>query len=564
MKKILIFFILFSSLLHGETIALFFKGNKHIKERELYGALGLHKPYFYEFYKDEPAADPKTLMLLVETIKNYYKRKGFFNVKVTNASSENEIVIVIEEEKPIRIADVTTISQYELTSQIPFIKGDVFDADIFAQSKKDISLFYANKNYCNARLNSKAWIDIQTNYAYLMYEVTPNKVCHFGFIKITSSENVEAKIIESLLYMKEDEPFSVQKITQSYESLYGYEGISKASIDTKIDDNNSVNVDVSITENEKPIRFQIGVGVSSDEGAMASLGVKHRNLFGNLKTVSLTTRVTQIKQNVKTNFDMPLENRNSTGVELGLENELFEGFKENRVFGGVFLKQRDIPHTFKEGLVFDSSYTYDSDDTLLFPEGSLFVLSPKLEWDYDTRDKILDPSKGYFIRSEVMGSLLNEISDASYYKFKLSGGYILPISPSILAMKASFGSLRLYQGDIPASYRFYTGGMYSNRAYGYRKLGPTNNEGDPIGSDSVLETTVEYRFPVYGDLRGVVFNDNTFIGTSEVPDYNQGYYSGGIGLRYVTPIGPIALDAGFDISNPMKQYAFHFHIGELF
>jgi outer membrane translocation and assembly module TamA len=76
--------------------------------------------------------------------------------------------------------------------------------------------------------------------------------------------------------------------------------------------------------------------------------------------------------------------------------------------------------------------------------------------------------------------------------------------------------------------------------------------------------TAEYRFAISGNFRGVVFNDTTFIGEKEIPDQKNGYYSLGAGIRYVTPIGPIAFDIGFDAQNPKEQYAFHFHIGELF
>jgi outer membrane translocation and assembly module TamA len=106
--------------------------------------------------------------------------------------------------------------------------------------------------------------------------------------------------------------------------------------------------------------------------------------------------------------------------------------------------------------------------------------------------------------------------------------------------------------------------MNSNRAYGYRKLGPKNDKGDPIGSDSIIEATVEYRFPIYGNFKGVVFNDNTFLKSDYMDGYDKGYHSAGFGLRYLTPIGPIAIDFGFDMSNPTSQYAFHFHVGELF
>lgn len=101
--------------------------------------------------------------------------------------------------------------------------------------------------------------------------------------------------------------------------------------------------------------------------------------------------------------------------------------------------------------------------------------------------------------------------------------------------------------------------MNSNRAYGYRKLGPMDDSSNPIGFDSVIETKIEERFPIYGAIKGVVFNDNTFIGNDSMPGFDKGYYSAGVGLRYATPIGPLAIDFGFDIADPTAQYAFHFH-----
>jgi outer membrane protein assembly complex protein YaeT len=564
MKRKILFLLLFTSSLYADLMPVVFEGNTQVSERALYEALNLHKPYLYEFWKKEPTVNPQTLVLLSETIKNFYRSQGFFHTIVTHSTDEERIHFFIQEGLPVRVEDITMISLLDIRPLVPFDKGEIFDSAKFDDSKKAIKLLYADEGYCNTKIDAKAWVDIETDSAYLAYDVTPNSLCHFGPISIEPSENIDAEIIRSFLYIKEGEPFSPRDIRRSYQSLYGQEGISKAIIDTDIQNRTVSPVKVTVTENEKPIRFQTGIGASSDEGAMFSLGVKHRNLFGNLKTLSISTRITEIKKTVKSSFDMPLQNRNATGAEIGLENERFLGFKEERLFGSIYLKQREIPHLFQESLLFDHTITYDSEDTIVFPEGKLFVLSPKLQWDYDTRDNILNPTQGYFLRSELMGSLQSDISDASYYKYLLSGGYIIPFLPSVVALKVDFGSLRLYDGDIPASYRFYTGGMNSNRAYGYRELGPTNLQGDPLGSDSVLETAAEYRFPIYGNFRGVVFNDNTFIGNSYYPDYDQGYYSAGLGLRYSTPVGPIAIDFGFDLKDPAEQYALHFHIGELF
>jgi len=80
----------------------------------------------------------------------------------------------------------------------------------------------------------------------------------------------------------------------------------------------------------------------------------------------------------------------------------------------------------------------------------------------------------------------------------------------------------------------------------------------------VFETTIEYRYPIYNNFKGVIFNDNTFIADSPVNNYNGGYYSLGVGIRYETPIGPLAFDIGFDVNDPQENYAFQFRIGEVF
>jgi len=565
LKKKFFLLLFFSTLLFGEKLQLLFDGNRHISSSELYLSLDLHQREFYEFYKENPQLELKTIDLVVQTLKDYYKTKGFFHAEVSYFVDRNNITITIEEKSPIIIKDISNNSDLGLNENIPFVVGDIFDSSKFTQSKKNIKHLYAKGGYCNASVDAKAWIDIEQNHAYLQYQSQKNKKCYFGKIDVSPSENIEEEIIRSVLYMQEGSEFSSHSITRSYEELYSYEGISKAIINTEVTKDELVDADVVVVENENPIRFEFGVGASSDEGAMVSMGIMHRNFLGNLKTLSLRGRAAEIKQNVILSFDMPLTKRNFTGFETGFENENFLGFKEYKFFSNLYLKHKREKHVFKESIIFDNINTYESDDEILFPLNQLFVTSAKLEYNYDTRDKILDPSRGHFIKSEIMGSAKGSISDATYYKYRVGGGVINSLNSTTLALKADYGTLKLIEGAIPTSYRFFAGGMHSNRGYGYRKLGPTNDAGDPIGFDSIFEATAEARFKIYGNFKGVVFNDNSFVAQSSgAPDFSSGYHSLGFGIRYMTPIGPIAVDVGFDVDNPKEQYAIHFHVGELF
>jgi outer membrane translocation and assembly module TamA len=322
---------------------------------------------------------------------------------------------------------------------------------------------------------------------------------------------------------------------------------------------------LNIEEADRPIRFTAGLGYSSDQGVSAQIGLKHRNFFGDLKTLGIDLHYTQIKQEGALSFAYPLQDRGIFGADIGYKNEIFDGYQTKSTYEKLTEKYQDRPASVMMGVLFDQVKTYDSKDIETFPNSRLSLVSPIGELNYDTRDKPLDPTKGYWLNANVMGSLYTpQVSDATYFKSLLSGAYITSIDEHIFGAKLKWGTLRIYDGEVPSSYRFYAGGMNSNRAYTYRDLGPKNSDGDPIGFSSLVEGTLEYRFPIYQEFRGVLFTDITFASDKIIPNYNDDRYMGvGVGLRYVTPVGPVAVDFGMDPENS-AQYAIHFRIGELF
>ena len=95
------------------------------------------------------------------------------------------------------------------------------------------------------------------------------------------------------------------------------------------------------------------------------------------------------------------------------------------------------------------------------------------------------------------------------------------------------------------------------RGYPYQKLGPLDVNGNPIGGYSLLEGDVEYRFPLPWpeSMEGVVFFDfgNVFENHSEPVSKGLRYTSGG-GLRYLTPVGPVRFDFGYELNPPKGDF----------
>ena len=562
-KKLLLSSV-FISLLSAATYPIKFIGNYHISSNKLYAALGIKKPSFYQFWKKESFVDTKTLPLVKSKLINFYRLEGFYHCKVQSSIKNKIIYLHIKEGKPIIIKSVSIISKYDIKKFIPFKKGSIFSAKKFDKSKKEIKKYYNEKGYCLVDLSAKAWIDIVKNEAYLTYEAKPNKICKFGNIKIKAPKDIDQNILKSFLEFKKGDIYSLKKISKTYKNFYARDGIASVLIKPIKNDNATVDIDIKVEENTKPYYLQAGIGINSDEGAEAVFGIKDRNFKGNLKTLGLFTKYTHLEKSIALNFDMPLYHKKIFGAQSKYTYEIYPGFKEKKFLQTLFLKYTNKTNIFQGDIIIDTSKIYDSNDPQAYKEGNFLLTSAKITYIKDTRDDMLEPTKGYFVKNTILGSFKCDISDASYYKYEFEGGYILPFLPYIVAFKAHFGSLHKIRGDIPASYRFFAGGMDSNRAYTYRDLGPKDKDNNPIGVNSIFEITAEYRFPIKGNFGGVLFSDNSYISQDSMPNFSKSYNSLGFGLRYKTPIGALAFDIGFDTAHPSSQHAFHFRIGEQF
>ncbi|MFZ2891169.1 autotransporter assembly complex protein TamA [Sulfuricurvum sp.] len=563
--RIISVLMIFALLALSAPLRIAFNGNEKITTDTLYGVLGLRKPYGIEVWEEQPSIEPIAITQSVSALSSFYRSKGFYHAKITAESNEKEVIFKIQENNPIRISDIKINSLLDIESAITLHTDDLFDQEAFSSSKSAIKKRYGEAGYCNAQFNTKAWVDIETDHAYLLFEATPGEICTFGTIHVESTPNIDGELTTSMLRFEEGDPYSIEAIRLSYETLYAQEGITRVLINDNDRNGSIVPITLSIEEADQPIRFTAGLGYSSDEGIQAQTGIKHRNFFGNLKTLALDYHYSQIKQDASGAITMPLYNRGLLAGEIGYTNEIFDGYKSESTYEKITAKYQDTPTSVMTGILFDRVKTYDSNDITAFPDSVLFITSPLGEINLDTRNKPLEPTKGYWLNAKLTGSLRSAVfSDATYFKSLLSGAYIMSIDNHIFGAKLKWGTLHIYDGTVPSSYRFYAGGMNSNRAYTYRDLGPKNTGGDPIGFSALTEGTFEYRFPIYQEFRGILFSDLTFASQNTFYDYaHDAYWGVGAGLRYITPIGPVAIDFGID-PNDFSQYAIHFRIGELF
>lgn len=235
-------------------------------------------------------------------------------------------------------------------------------------------------------------------------------------------------------------------------------------------------------------------------------------------------------------------------------------------------------------------------------------LSPLTLTGYvDHTDVPFSPTSGYVVRLELEHASQLTASDYRYNRvFVDAAAYSgRRRTRHVLSEHIRAGWVAaLESGDVAGVLqprkRFYAGGANSVRGYGENQLGPriltidggtllggattigggtcaltieavkfcdpnspklsrNNFNAQPLGGGTLLEASVEYRFPMPGgdrvrDLTGALFVDGATVGRGDIrgiqPIGNSikgtGAITPGFGIRYQSPVGPIRMDIGIN------------------
>jgi outer membrane protein insertion porin family len=214
-----------------------------------------------------------------------------------------------------------------------------------------------------------------------------------------------------------------------------------------------------------------------------------------------------------------------------------------------------------------------------------------VNWLRDRRDSPSDPTRGNFNNVDISVALKDIGSSANFIRIYLQNSTYTPIGRRLvfarstrLGIQSTFGNS--VSTDIPLPERFFAGGGTSLRGFGLNQAGPRDpSTGFPIGGQAELIFNQDLRFPMHlpfiGDrLGGAIFYDagnvfpsvraftlrtnspvptiGTVTGPNSLPttvcltncENLMKYFSHTVGfeIRYGTPIGPVALDLGYQLN----------------
>lgn len=222
---------------------------------------------------------------------------------------------------------------------------------------------------------------------------------------------------------------------------------------------------------------------------------------------------------------------------------------------------------------------------LRFPEGKVLLGSIRPGIFLDLRDDVANPRKGMSARLDAdLSRNLGGSTTVDFVKVSTTlTGYLPLWQRTVLVLSGSGGKVFHLQDDsvtIPPK-RFYLGGAGTMRGWAEDAVVPQDRRaalrqeladcrallfrsgctqqarfldaGRAVpseGGDFFVLARAELRFPLYGNLMGGLFLDagNLWLDAPEAIDFGDFRSAAGFGLRYATPVGPIALDLGFNLA----------------
>jgi translocation and assembly module TamA len=568
-----------ADVLSFPTHKIHFEGEKHFSNERLEEVLSVETNSFLAFWKKEnPRIKDKLIPTLNETLKSFYRSEGFYDMQLNMEQNATDITLYIKENQPVRIVSIQKEKSKLLEKYIVQKKSEIFRAKAFIKSKQNIIKALLKEGYCSYDLETKAYVNLEKHRVDLVYKLNKGEICHFGKLTLFGLKTIDDDVVISRVRALEGERFSTDLVQETSNTLYGLQAFDSVLINVDRKFYNVIPVEIQFEEMKKAYHFEAGAGYDTYVGARIHASLSKYNFMGNAQQLHLKSSWSQKEQLLTLNYQKPnllsiLDYSIDFGADIGYSNLEYDGFQEEKSFIKGYLAYKNLKLNLKVGMAMEN-IKIDALDNLATSktlskavnEGVFLLAYPYIDIVYDARDSKLNPKYGYYL--SAYGELgLSRDDDASVYmKTLLEGRAIYTFENLTLATVGKVGVVEQENAlGLPESKLFFAGGSYSNRAYGYQEMGVirSSTEESIFGASSFANLSFEADYPIYDSLYGAVFSDNTLL-NEEAFDFSGTIISSvGLGVRYMTPIGPFKLDVGFNVDDP-SIYAISFQIGQSF
>jgi outer membrane protein insertion porin family len=535
----------------------------------------------------------------LETIRTYYLNRGYleFNITATQVTispdkQDISITITVQEGQPFVVTGIKLQGDFlgkedEFRNLIFIRPGEPYRAVDVTNTTKAFTDRFGIYGYAFARVDAKPIIDRDTGQVSLTLVAEPQRRVYVRRIDVAGNTRTRDEVVRREFRQLESSWYDGQRIKLSRERVDRLGYFKDVGVDTNEVANSPDQVDLTVNVTEKPTgNLQLGLTFSQTDKFAISASIKQDNVFGSGNYLGLEVNTSKYQRSlvfssvdpyftvdgISRSIDLFYRTSrpyNSLGDQYQITNpggaiRFGVPFTEyDTVFFGAGLEQTNIGAT--AGIpnqYFDYRFRYG-------PTSTSVPLT--IGWARDHRDSALAPTAGKFQRVNLEWSAAG---DVRYLRSNLQYQQYFPIwSKLTLMVNGEVGYGKGLGGrPYPVFKNFYGGGLGSVRVFEQGSLGVIDPTGAYIGGASRINVNTELYFPVPGtgndkSLRifafadaGNVWREGERITASSLRS------SAGLGLSWISPVGPLKLSWGVPLrSQPTDRIQrFQFQIGTAF
>ncbi len=557
--------------------AVQFEGLSHFRPAEFRRKLGLPEkaPFF-------GSIDGKRIFELPGEIKLLYQAEGFPEAQVFlkflprdgSAVAAYEIIEGTQEViESIVIEGADQVGPETLRSQLRIREGGPYFSPEIQKEIGKLETYYLNRGWRGTRIEAQVETRERGRFEvrFLITEGTPVRIEN---VILIGNVTTRRAVVERELLIKEGDLALADKIQNSKRNLERLGIFSEVQMEEIPFSREAENLVITVREGQ---RNYIGLGAGLETGnepwSSAHFAVDLRlrgtaefmrsNMFGRAANLSLVSQFSLAEKRAVASWEQPyflfgFPLQNSLNAWIEEEDRISFGFKrEGLSLTGIKPLAGDLTvlltMRYSRTTLTFLKVNPSEVDRQFYPYSTASLSTSLIR---EKRNDTFNPESGSFASLAVEWALpvLGTESDfikgmAKFQKFFNLG--------SGVRFSSTF-RLGLGKGRIPIHERFFAGGSNSFRGQEFDQLGPGDPvSGNPIGGKALFVLNAEVTFPLSAAvpaLSGAVFYDLGQVYPKR-SDFRLDSleHALGFGVRYRTPLGPVRLELGWNLTDPQRK-----------
>jgi translocation and assembly module TamA len=433
-------------------------------------------------------------------------------------------------------------------ADFPLHQGDIFSSERYEHAKQLLLATAIGQGYLSAYFSKHTVLINRKSYTARI-TLTLNKGPRYYFGPIIFQQSIlKDNLLRRYIPFKIGAPYSSTQLLSLQENLNKSGYFSNVSINAIKTQKQALPVTFTLTPRPSQ-QYTAGRGYSTDLGIRGTLGWESRYLNKSGHRLNIISQLSKIQNSLQMTYRIPGKHPNTDSYNINyaiVRKKLAQVVSTTQQLGFSHIAQWG---GWRRNLFLN--YQIERFNYLNSKTTKAHLLTPGINFSRSKFDNARFALCGYRLNLRLQGADQHLLSNTSFLQTQLQGKYILSWNKnSRLLLRGDMGyTLTSNLNDFPPSLLFYVGGSQSLRGYAYQALGPGRY---------LMLGSIEYQHRLINDFYGAVF----FDAGNAVNNFPINLQKGaGIGLVWLSPLGPMEVTAGKALNLPGRPIRLQFTMG---